>query len=359
MSPYLFVQLLGGVRIRVDERDVAGFRSRTAEALLVYLLMHKPRVFSRSWLAEFFWEERSEKQAAANLRTVLSMLKKSLGDFLLIDRQTVAIDPDAVIDVDALTFEDRLQALLSQPSPNPEALAATLALYQGDFLEGFHLSESRRFQEWEVMERERLQQLAARGFRRWAGEAMRRGCYEEAAIAAERLIRVDPYDEAGYCLHMEALLRQGRNPAALRSFRAGRAFLREELGMGPGPRHDGVGRTHPDHRLAATFQRPSAGRALVRTRSRVADPARHGAWRSLVGYDPGRGRHGQNATGHCSGSGDCSDRGRPFSRRHFLRLPGVSRRARTNPHHPGPGAFRAVARARARRQAGVGLSARP
>ena len=217
----------------MDEQDIAGFRSRTAEALLVYLLMHPRRIFSRRRLAELFWEERSETQAAANLRTVLSILKKQLSDFLLIDRQTVAINTDANIEVDAHRFAERIQVLLNQPSCDLQALSATLALYQGDFLEGFYLSDSRHFQAWEVVERERLQQLAARGFQRWAEETMRRGRYEEAAIAAERLIYVDPYDEAGYCLHMEALLRQGRNLAALRTFRNGRAFLREELGVAP------------------------------------------------------------------------------------------------------------------------------
>ena len=201
------------MRICLNEQEISGFRSRTAQALLAYLLMHG-RKHSRRRLAEFFWEERSEKQAAANLRVVLSMLNKALSGVLLIERYTVSLNPEAVIEVDALRFETRLQAILKQPACSAEALAETLALYRGDFLAGLYLSESRHFQAWEVVERERLQLLAARGFRRWAAEAMRLGCYDEAAAAAQRLIQADPYDETGYCLHMEALLRQGRSAAA-------------------------------------------------------------------------------------------------------------------------------------------------
>jgi DNA-binding SARP family transcriptional activator len=44
-----------------------------------------------------------------------------------------------------------------------QQVAGALELYQGDFLEGFSVSDCRRFEEWGGRERERLHHLAVDG----------------------------------------------------------------------------------------------------------------------------------------------------------------------------------------------------
>ncbi|RME84607.1 MAG: hypothetical protein D6775_05060 [Caldilineae bacterium] len=232
MLPRLRVTLLGGLSIELDGQPLGSFRSRTAEALFVYLLLHK-RSFSRRQLAEFFWEGRDEKQAAANLRTVLSMLNKQLGGFMKIGRQTVGIDTNQAIAVDVWQFEQGLAALLEAETNAPDALDEALRLYRGEFLEGFYLSEAPRFQEWEVVQRERLQHLASQGFRRRIAIALRQGDAETALALAERLVQIDPYEEECHRLLMEALLRSGRRTTALRRFQELRGLLHAELGIEP------------------------------------------------------------------------------------------------------------------------------
>ena len=55
-----------------------------------------------------------------------------------------------------------------------------VALYRGDFLAQFSLSDSAAFEEWALLQRERLHQLALDALARLAAYHERRGAYEQA-----------------------------------------------------------------------------------------------------------------------------------------------------------------------------------
>ncbi|MFD1611014.1 hypothetical protein ACFSCW_04280 [Sphingomonas tabacisoli] len=85
-------------------------RGRKARALLAYLALHPGRAISREKLIGLLWGDRAEEQARGSLRQTLFELRSlSHGDnpLLQVDRETIAIDPDAVE-----TEIDRMQALL-------------------------------------------------------------------------------------------------------------------------------------------------------------------------------------------------------------------------------------------------------
>jgi DNA-binding SARP family transcriptional activator len=47
-----------------------------------------------------FWNDTTTEQSMKNLRTALSGLQKQLADELLVDRQTIGVNPDAAIWLD-------------------------------------------------------------------------------------------------------------------------------------------------------------------------------------------------------------------------------------------------------------------
>jgi predicted ATPase/DNA-binding SARP family transcriptional activator len=239
MSAPLTLHLLGGAAIAHGDDPLADFRSRTAEALLLYLACHD-RPISRQFLADFFWDDRTQKQASANLRAVLSMLRKQVGDYLTADRQTIAFNHKEPNWVDALVFETQIRVLeprLNQPggltAENCHQLEAAMALYQGDFLAGFHLSESRGFEEWVVVQRERLRRLAVLGLRRLVEYFLENGRYQTGIAYAERLIAADPYNEEAQRRQMWLLIRSGRRNSALDSYQRFKALLEEDLAVDP------------------------------------------------------------------------------------------------------------------------------
>jgi predicted ATPase/DNA-binding SARP family transcriptional activator len=241
MNSRLTVYTLGQVTILLDGRPVTELSSRTAEALLIYLIYQK-RPVSRQVLADFFWDDRAPERGAANLRTLLTMLRKPLGEFLLITRQTVAFDHDADCWLDAAVLEQKLADLapsLESALPlSDETLArlrAALDLYQGDFLEGFYLSESHAFEEWTLQIQERLRRLVAVGLRRLVAVCLGAGDYQAGIHFAGRLLAIDNYDEETQRQLMWLYLRSGQRNAALEQYRRCRDLLVRELGLEPDP----------------------------------------------------------------------------------------------------------------------------
>ena len=96
MNEVLDIRTLGGLTIQRDDKVITDLGSRKAEALLVYLACTQ-RSQPREVLADFFWEGLSQQKALTNLRVALTSLRKYLGPFLNIARDSVTLNPDTTI----------------------------------------------------------------------------------------------------------------------------------------------------------------------------------------------------------------------------------------------------------------------
>ncbi len=232
MGPELRLQLLGSISITLGEQPITPLRSRTAEALLIYLAMHhKP--FSRQVLADLFWDERSQKQALSNLRTILTMLRRELGDHLHIARHTVAFNHESPHWLDATEFT---HLLTPTPFQSPiSTLQSALHLYHGDFLSGFSLPESRGFEAWSMLVREQLRQMATAALHRLSRHFLDNGQYEIGVPYAQRLLHMNSLDERAQRLLMELFWRDGRRAGAIQQYQSARQLLAKELAVEPDP----------------------------------------------------------------------------------------------------------------------------
>jgi DNA-binding SARP family transcriptional activator/predicted ATPase/Tfp pilus assembly protein PilF len=241
MTARLTIHTLGQLTITLDGQPLTSLSSRTAEALLIYLICEK-RPLSRQFLADFLWDERTPERAAANLRTLLTMLRKALGDFLQITRQSVAFDFESDYWLDTAALEEQLAALKpvlqGQIAPDAETLSAlqtAVDLYQGNFLQGFYLTESRGFEEWMLLMQERLQRQVKAGWQVLVAHYLENGLYERGILYANRLLALDPFYEAGHRQLMWLLVRSGQPNAALQQYQTCRQILDEELAVEPAP----------------------------------------------------------------------------------------------------------------------------
>lgn len=237
MAERLNITLLGGIAITRGDKPVTGLGTRKAEALLVYLVMQQ-RPFSRELLADLLWDDRPQEQALANLRSLLSGLRRKLGDYLIINRQTVAFDQDSNYWLDVAVFEHLLKVEDARSGDagyqtSINHLQTAVAHYQGDFLAGFHIREAYRFEEWAVLERERLRRLAVRTLRQLVDDSLGNGRYSQGLQYVDHLIRLDNLSEHAHRQKMLLLTRSGQRNAALRQYDACRRLLDEELGVKP------------------------------------------------------------------------------------------------------------------------------
>src|SRR4029453_3187089 len=124
---------------------------------------------------------------------------------LQIHANTVALDP-AAVSVDVGAF------VRGMAEATPSALAESLALYAGDFLEGLTVQEA-PFEDWLLAQRRRLRELALGGLTRLLAPAR-----AAAVKPRQRLLNLDPLQEPVPRMLMQLYGEKGHRGPALRQY---------------------------------------------------------------------------------------------------------------------------------------------
>jgi DNA-binding SARP family transcriptional activator len=224
----LTLRLFGGFQARYGERGLT-FPTRKAQALLAYLAVRPEENCTRNKLAAMLWSSAGKKQARQSLRQSLSSIRSILSPLhpgiVVVEGDRVTLDRSA-IDVDVGEFE----RLASRGAPRDLEQAA--ALYVGDLLDGFDVSED-PFEEWLRSERSRLRESAIHVLTRLVPHQTKLGSPESAIQFAVRLLVLDPLREETHRTLMRLYARQGRLGDALRQYQACVNVMRQELGVDP------------------------------------------------------------------------------------------------------------------------------
>ena len=229
MSPELRLTLLGGFTVTLDHRPVAGLTSHKAQALLCYLAV-TGRAFSRPALAGLLWPDIPEANARMNLRKELARLNQALGPYLRIDRESVALDPNANCWLDVKEFEALLDASPHQP-PSIEKLTAAVALYQGDFLEGFYVLNGPTLEEWTLRQRGRLRERVLHALQTLVAAYIQQAHHNQAITTLHQLLALEPWREEAHCQLMRLYAQSGQRAAALAQYELCRQVLADELAV--------------------------------------------------------------------------------------------------------------------------------
>jgi DNA-binding SARP family transcriptional activator/predicted ATPase len=239
MNETLRLTFLGKPQIIRDGVPVTGFVYNKALAVLAYLAVTK-RPHSREALAGLLWGEIPDVAAKANLRKILSALRQIAAPNLEIGRQAVAFDIQSTHWLDTGIFEAKLQGLAasvnvggSLAENDVHRIEEAVALYGGDFLEGFYVRSAPAFEEWALAERERLRQMALRALYRLVGHYKAKGDHDRGLDYATRLLALEPWHEEVHQQMMLLLALSGQRSAALNQFEICRRLLADELGVEP------------------------------------------------------------------------------------------------------------------------------
>ena len=163
--PRLTIRLLGPLQVALDGQPVTGLASDKARALLAYLAVESHRPHRRESLAGLLWADYPQASARASLRSALLALRKGIDDrgtdsaYLHITRQTIQFNRKGDAWVDVRAFTDLVEPK-HQHDQTTRLLEEAVALYCGEFIEGFSLRDSAPFEEWALLTREHLRRLA-------------------------------------------------------------------------------------------------------------------------------------------------------------------------------------------------------
>jgi DNA-binding SARP family transcriptional activator len=222
--------MLGSPSVYLDEHTVSHELNTKAQALLYYLVITH-RTHYRNELASLFWSDTPDVQARKNLRNILPVLRSSVGSYLVITRHTAMFNRYTSYWSDVEAFE----ALLSRdPSHvNTEALWDAVALYSDDFLSGFYVRNAPLFEEWMLLERDRLRDMFLDTLQILATRHLDAQEYQTALDATRRLLSIEPWRESAHQQQIQALVGLGQRSAALAQYDTCCRILASEFGIAP------------------------------------------------------------------------------------------------------------------------------
>ncbi|MEI2689608.1 MAG: bacterial transcriptional activator domain-containing protein [Anaerolineae bacterium] len=117
------------------------------------------------------------------------------------------------------------------PSTDLPPLHQAVALYRGPFLDDLALADASPFEEWVLVQRERLHRLMLAALQQLAALHEASGELEEALACVWRQLELDPWLEEAHFQAMRLLAGAGRRSEALAQYSLCRRLLASELGV--------------------------------------------------------------------------------------------------------------------------------
>ena len=217
------VYLLGPPRVERDG-ELVGFDTRKAVALLAFLaLTDRPR--PRDALVDLLWPGTPPEQGRGAFRRTLSTLRSAVGPELVEatrDHVRLVKGPHLVVDVDGFR----------QARGDGDSERA-VALFRGDFLEGFAVRGAPEFEEWVGAEGDGLRRELAAALADLASAQEARGDTTGALQVVRRWLSLDPLHEPAHRELIRLLAATGDRAAALSQYRECVRTLSRELGVPP------------------------------------------------------------------------------------------------------------------------------
>jgi pimeloyl-ACP methyl ester carboxylesterase/DNA-binding SARP family transcriptional activator len=204
---------------------------------LALLVLHSEfaRKVSRQQLADLLWPDAAADVGRARLRRLCHQVNSVLGvDLIVGDADALWFAPGHVVESDVARVRRCAQQLIASSidAPSRAAIDVLLEPNAHGVMAGFAL-DADSFESWLDQHRSEQQRLVLRALHRAAEHLGANGQPLVAAVAAERMIALDPLADAGHQCLMQARAQLGDAAAVEAAYFACAEVLRRELGVRP------------------------------------------------------------------------------------------------------------------------------
>jgi DNA-binding SARP family transcriptional activator len=218
------VELLDGFALERgagDGQTAVDGLPRCAQRLIAHLcLCGRP---SRAAVAGELWPDVPEYHAQGSLRSALWRVQKAVPG--LVDASGGALGLARGVRVDVREFRDWARRAMD-PEAVVDGVMASEWAQNGELLPGW-------YDEWVLLERERLRQLRLHALEMLADKLTTVGRYGEAVQVAYAAVRAEPLRESAHRAVVRVHLAEGNLAEAGRAYAAFRDLLADELGVVP------------------------------------------------------------------------------------------------------------------------------
>ncbi len=209
------IQLLGEFRCVTPDTSEIILPGRKHQALFAIVLLAKSRSITRERLLDLLWGSRSEDQARASLRGVLSEIRRACRPYggcpIQANRTHVALAAEPGVDVDT----DLLYSAIQRD--DPQIYAAASYLNAAELLTSLKINE-RAFEQWKETEQTNLLRSYRSALIQYLATLEKDRHAEDIERVANCLLGVDDTDEDAHRTLMQLYHFRGNHSLALRQF---------------------------------------------------------------------------------------------------------------------------------------------
>lgn len=235
----LRARFFGHFDLLCDGEALSLGRNGKALAILKYLLANRSRTVSQDHLMGWLWPDSNLRKARWSLNSAIHGLRKLLGgctrssvNYVLLEEGHYRLCPTVRVSTDVDEFDARYERgrLLEKMGGMDQAAAgyeAAVALYRDDYL------VEDLYEDWTMVERERLSNAYMDALGRLADHYMETGRHQECIGACYRVLEKDRCHEESYRLLMRCYVRLGMRGRAIRQYRLCEEILYREYGLVP------------------------------------------------------------------------------------------------------------------------------
>jgi DNA-binding SARP family transcriptional activator len=193
-----------------------------AQRLLAYLALRE-RPVNRVLVAGSLWLESAEDRAFGSLRSALWSLRHSCPELVESTRQQLRLAPGVLVDVgEAVAWAH--DAITTSTEVTKSDFEAALAF--GELLPDW-------YEDWVLLERERLRQLSAHALESLCARLAAAGRHSDALELALLAVDREPLRESTHRIVIKAHIAEGNSSEALRHYDLFRRLLADRLGLPP------------------------------------------------------------------------------------------------------------------------------
>ena len=196
--------------------------SMSEQRLLAFLAVNR-RPLPRTFVASALWLDSSERHALGNLRSAIWRLQKANGKLVEATRMQVGLGSEVRVDLqDAGSLAGRVLG----PPAKLDPADVDEAMLCGELLPGW-------YDEWVVVERERLRQIQLHALEALCSRLLASGDYARAVQVGLAATAAEPLRESAHRLLIQVHLAEGNRAEAVRQFEIYRNLITVELGIEP------------------------------------------------------------------------------------------------------------------------------
>jgi DNA-binding SARP family transcriptional activator len=231
--------MLGTLKVILNDITIDAWPSGRARSVFSFLLSQYHHLVPRDVIMDTFWPEASPESARNSLNVAIYSLRHTLKTafdqpVVLFHDNIYQINPDLSVWLDIDSFEKHIQAAHSaetagQVNSAVHQYEVALNLYQGNFL------EDNLYEEWPVIERERLRVLNMDALEHLSLIYLNQNQYASCETLCRRMLAFDSCREDAHCRLMRCYSRQGQQHLALRQYLACVDALHNDLDVSPSP----------------------------------------------------------------------------------------------------------------------------